>query len=209
MNTFATKPSPSTHRDIEDKNLALGCLRIASIGRAGLDPVELVGVASDLLGFVLGHPTSPPSTEAREIPGAEVAAAGGLPIGAERELDDAEVREIVSSLYDDIPLCLDVALDGCTCLTCQVNRLLESQDTDLSFGEAITLLEHGHRVGRAGWNGKGMWVYYMPAGTITLPDDSEHDCLPFLIMKTADGSVVPWLASQTDVLADDWARVLV
>ncbi|WP_041795491.1 DUF2829 domain-containing protein [Pararhodospirillum photometricum] len=70
------------------------------------------------------------------------------------------------------------------------------------FGEAIEMLNCGERVARAGWNGKGMFLFMVEVwgygGDMALP------CLPFIAMKTADNKVVPWLASQTDVLAKDW-----
>jgi len=63
----------------------------------------------------------------------------------------------------------------------------------LNFGLAIEALKKGFKVARAGWNGKGMWLL--------------ADGLPWIGMKTADNKFVPWLASQTDMLADDWQIV--
>jgi hypothetical protein len=60
------------------------------------------------------------------------------------------------------------------------------------FGEAIRKLKAGGRVVRKGWNGKGMWLGLALCS------------LPFIFMKTADTHFVPWLASQTDMLAEDW-----
>ncbi len=88
----------------------------------------------------------------------------------------------------------------------------------MNFGLAIEALKKGHRVARAGWNGKGMFLYYVPAaaypaqrntlGTMVgvFPDDMVPYCA-YIAMKTAQENVVPWLASQTDVLADDWQIV--
>lgn len=88
----------------------------------------------------------------------------------------------------------------------------------MNFGEAIEALKAGHKVARSGWNGKGMFLYYVPAnsypasgnklGTMTgiFPDDM----VPYgayIAMKTAQDNVVPWLASQTDVLAEDWENI--
>jgi hypothetical protein len=73
-------------------------------------------------------------------------------------------------------------------------------------------------VSRAGWNGKGMFLYYVDAGRYPAKSSVARahwgnagvvPYLPYIAMKTADGSVVPWLASQTDVLADDWSIVTV
>lgn len=72
----------------------------------------------------------------------------------------------------------------------------------LSFGHAIEAMRAGHRVCRAGWNGKGMWLCFV----IGDPDLSStfYEKLPYIGMKTADNKFVPWLASQTDMLANDW-----
>jgi hypothetical protein len=70
----------------------------------------------------------------------------------------------------------------------------------LNFGEAIVLLKAGRRVSRSGWNGKGMWL------ALQVPDRHSKMSLPYIYMKTADGHLVPWLASQTDVLAEDWSQ---
>ena len=62
---------------------------------------------------------------------------------------------------------------------------------------------------RAGWNGKGMWLRYIDLYTDKEFRVQEHEpCtgtwLPFVVMKTVNNGLVPWLASQTDVLAEDW-----
>jgi hypothetical protein len=72
---------------------------------------------------------------------------------------------------------------------------------DMLFGEAIERLKCGERVSRAGWNGKGMWL------ALQRPDRQSKMSLPFIYMKTATDDLVPWLASQTDMLAEDWAVV--
>lgn len=88
----------------------------------------------------------------------------------------------------------------------------------MTFGDALVMLKEGHRVCRAGWNGKGMWLYLIPAevmGVISVrpPASSKNPSEQYkphasIAMKTADGSlVVGWLASQTDMLADDWMLV--
>lgn len=70
-----------------------------------------------------------------------------------------------------------------------------------SFGAAIMLLKSGRRVARAGWNGKGMWL------ALQVPDEHSKMRRPYIYMSDAQGLLVPWLASQTDVLADDWELV--
>jgi len=76
----------------------------------------------------------------------------------------------------------------------------------MDFSEALKQLKNGERVSRAGWNGKGMWLkrieYYSVPQPI-LPGYIFH-LLPWIGMKTADNGFVPWLCSQTDMLADDW-----
>ncbi len=70
-----------------------------------------------------------------------------------------------------------------------------------NFGWAIGHLKVGGRVCRVGWNGKGMWL------ELQVPDAHSKMTLPYIYMKTADGNLVPWLASQTDILSEDWLSV--
>lgn len=81
------------------------------------------------------------------------------------------------------------------------------------FGFAIEALKRGERVARAGWNGKGMWLGLVESYDYN-PDKGRAavyalGCqkLPWIGMKTADEKFVPWLASQTDMLAEDWVIV--
>lgn len=71
----------------------------------------------------------------------------------------------------------------------------------MKFGQAIEALKAGEHVSRPGWNGKGMWL------ALQVPDANSKMSLPYIYMKTADNKLVPWLASQTDVLAEDWQVV--
>jgi hypothetical protein len=79
----------------------------------------------------------------------------------------------------------------------------------MNFGEALKALKEGARVARAGWNGRNMWLAYIPSGAWQVPNKfaDGHPTLPFILMRTADGWLVPWLALQTDLLAEDWALV--
>ncbi len=70
--------------------------------------------------------------------------------------------------------------------------------SDFDFGKALQYLRDGGRVYRSGWNGKGMWV------EMQVPDAHSKMTLPYIYMRTAQGDLVPWLASQTDILALDW-----
>lgn len=69
----------------------------------------------------------------------------------------------------------------------------------MDFGQALLLLKQGHRVARDGWNGKGMSL------ELQRPDMNSRMTLPYIYMTTVQGQRVPWLASQTDMLAEDWA----
>jgi hypothetical protein len=90
--------------------------------------------------------------------------------------------------------------------------------TGMDFGSAIKGLKAGHRLTRSGWNGKGMFIYLVPEGryapTTTagreIAEDEKDGLVPYrpyVAMKTAQGDVVPWLASQSDVLGEDWELV--
>lgn len=82
----------------------------------------------------------------------------------------------------------------------------------MSFGLAIEAMKKGFRVARDGWNGKGMFLYYVPASAYPPSTEVAKEAFggenvpygAYVAMKTAQGNVVPWLASQTDMLADDW-----
>ena len=69
------------------------------------------------------------------------------------------------------------------------------------FGWALAALRSGSLVARRGWNGKGMWL------KLQTPDKNSKMTLPYIYMRTAQGDLVPWLASQTDMLSDDWILV--
>ena len=71
----------------------------------------------------------------------------------------------------------------------------------MNFGDALHCLRNGERVCRAGWNGKNMWI------ALQVPDEKSKMSLPYIYMYTADKKLVPWLASQTDILAMDWQRL--
>lgn len=98
----------------------------------------------------------------------------------------------------------------------------------MKFGEAIEAAREGYAVAREGWNGKGMWIAYSPGTVLTTPqempwgqanrayaehriargDSHELRILPYFTMRTASGEILPgWLASQSDMLSDDWIKV--
>jgi hypothetical protein len=70
-----------------------------------------------------------------------------------------------------------------------------------TYGDALEALWSLLRVGRKGWNGKGMWL------ELQLPDANSKMTLPYIYIRTAQGDTVPWLCSQTDALASDWEIV--
>lgn len=88
--------------------------------------------------------------------------------------------------------------------------------TGMPFGLAVEAVKKGKKIARAGWNGKGMFLFLVPGSTFKVnrapllgiyPEGTEINYHAHIDMKTADGTIVPWLASQTDVLADDWIVV--
>jgi hypothetical protein len=85
--------------------------------------------------------------------------------------------------------------------------------TTFDFGVAVGLLKTGRKVTRVGWNGKDMFLFLVPGSVFKVsrppllgiyPEGAEVTYCPHIDMKTADNKVVPWLASQSDVLAEDW-----
>lgn len=92
----------------------------------------------------------------------------------------------------------------------------------MDFSEALNALKEGKKVARKGWNGKGMYIFLTPGSHVPyskLKDhmqrhliDYPHTRVPInshIDMKAADGTIViGWLASQTDLLADDWMVVV-
>lgn len=72
---------------------------------------------------------------------------------------------------------------------------------DAPFEQALVWLKSGEKVARLGWNGAGQWV------ALQVPDEHSKMTLPYLYIHTVRGDLVPWLASQTDLLASDWVVV--
>lgn len=93
----------------------------------------------------------------------------------------------------------------------------KSPNSNLDFGAALACLKGGAKATRAGWNGKDMWVQIMrlfPTATAsksptpeelhTLVGGDTFKVRPYLMMKTVDNDLVVWVASQTDLFAEDW-----
>ena len=84
---------------------------------------------------------------------------------------------------------------------------------NMNFSQALDLIKQGQTVQRKGWNGKGMFIFLVNGSTFQVNREplSTHfgegttvNYHAHVDMNTADGQVVPWLCSQTDMLADDW-----
>ncbi len=74
-------------------------------------------------------------------------------------------------------------------------------DADLSFSNALFFIKSGCKFRRSGWNGPGQHI------ELQRPDDNSKMTLPYIYISTVQGDLVPWLASQTDILATDWELV--
>ena len=73
---------------------------------------------------------------------------------------------------------------------------------DGSFSQALDALKQHFKVRREGWNGKGQEL------ALQTPDEHSKMTLPYIYIKTVQGDLVPWLASQTDLLANDWEIII-
>lgn len=71
-----------------------------------------------------------------------------------------------------------------------------------TIGWAIQLMKEGKKVTRAGWNGAGQFL------KLQVPDEHSKMRKPYVYISPVDGELVPWLASQTDLLAEDWQEVV-
>lgn len=90
------------------------------------------------------------------------------------------------------------------------------QTDGLTFGLAVEAIKKGKKVARSGWNGKGMFLFLVPGSTFKVnrppllgiyPEGTEINYRPHIDMKTANGEIVPWVASQSDVLENDWVII--
>lgn len=101
------------------------------------------------------------------------------------------------------------------------NEWDDTKSECMTFGDAIKALKHGKKVARQGWNGKGMYLWLMPETSVkaewckephlkTLAEQNggSIDALGTIRMLTADKKILTgWLASQTDMLSEDWIIV--
>ena len=84
------------------------------------------------------------------------------------------------------------------------------------FSWALRKIKEGHKVSREGWNGKGMFVFLVPESEFKVnrppllgiyDEGTDIKYQAHIDMRTADGTIVPWLASQSDLLSLDWEVV--
>lgn len=90
---------------------------------------------------------------------------------------------------------------------------------NLDFSQALSFCKVGKKIARKGWNGKKMWVCLQPGYpdgisinkntslATGIPEGTAGKFRPYLLMFTAQGDFVPWVASQSDLLAEDWELV--
>lgn len=86
-------------------------------------------------------------------------------------------------------------------------------DGNMSFGDALIALKAGMKVTRENWNGKNMFLFLVQGSTFKVnrapllgiyPEGTEINYRPHIDMRTANGEIVPWVASQSDILENDW-----
>lgn len=86
----------------------------------------------------------------------------------------------------------------------------------MNFSQALEAIKDGRRLQREGWNGKGMFVFLVAGSNFTVNREpllsimgagKEVTYRPHVDMRDAEGKIVPWLVSQTDLMADDWQVV--
>lgn len=87
----------------------------------------------------------------------------------------------------------------------------------MNFSDALNKIKDGHQLARSGWNGRGMFIFLVAGSHFKvnrepllsiMGEGAEVTYRPHIDMKDAEGKVVPWLASQTDIMAEDWEVVL-
>ena len=135
---------------------------------------------------------------------------GDVPVCAAPQNSDHELTDDeIATLESGNSLC-----DCCEFVEGGSEHPIKAGDL-VDFGTALHLMEVGERVQREGWNGKGMFVYIVPAASYpaqrntkgVLVGDYPDDMVPYsayIALKTASGEVVPWTISQSDALAIDW-----
>lgn len=86
----------------------------------------------------------------------------------------------------------------------------------MNIGQAVELIKAGGKVARTGWNGKDMFLFLVPGSTFQVnrppllgiyPEGTEINYRPHVDMRTVSGEIVPWVCSQSDLLAEDWVGI--
>lgn len=84
---------------------------------------------------------------------------------------------------------------------------------DMRFGQALDELLYGNKIARRGWNGQNMFLFLVPGSTFEVnrapllgiyPEGTVIDYRSHIDMRTANGEIVPWVASQLDLIEEDW-----
>ena len=86
----------------------------------------------------------------------------------------------------------------------------------MNFGDALALIKQGKKLARSGWNGKNQFVFMVPGSQFQVsrppllgiyPEGTTINYHPHIDLRNADGVIVPWVASQGDMFAEDWVTV--
>lgn len=175
------------------------------------------------LGFLIGVLASQPERMPRDHPRRAIFDEGLSQLEA---LHAGGVRALADQFDGQVELLRKSGVDGLTGANpyrewLWQRELVPDKRPGVSFSEALAALKRGERVARAGWNGKGMWLRLESPdafiGTLDgalsdvrvlrgfrLLDGTYVQVRPYITLKTADDGLVPWVASQTDLLAEDW-----
>ena len=87
---------------------------------------------------------------------------------------------------------------------------------NMSFGHAVELMKAGFKVARSGWNGKGMFLFLVDGSTFEVnrkpllgiyPEGTKINYRPHIDMKAVNGDIVTWVASQSDIIEEDWCVI--
>lgn len=121
---------------------------------------------------------------------------------------DEQLVELASGVCTAIEACgasaeLTHAVTLASDLATYLRKPHEPKSEGMNFGQALEAMQRGALVTRAGWNGVGLWLEYRPASGV----DLAYIRMSYPVGSRAypEGARVPWLASQTDMLANDWA----
>lgn len=136
-----------------------------------------------------------------------------MPTGETEIISNPRVLEkmaYIDKTYND-----DLVHSNCDKIQIE-NYVFEIQEDTMDFGSAILNLKKGHKVARKGWNGRGMFVYYVPsgkfkpytvAGESLIDEDGLVSYEPYFAIKNVKGTVSTWVPSINDCLAEDWIVV--